>query len=198
MMRDVAGICALSRKIYKGDMACTPETVRGTINNFAEGQFVAEVGDQIVGHAATFIIDGKIALGPHTWAEITGNGFASRHDPKGDYLYGMEVAVDPGTRRLRIGQRLYNARRELCEYCELKGIVFGGRLPGYGRNKSKFTSIDDYLEQVQEKKVRDQVLNFQLSRALCISLGFAASLQFDSLVYSKLIQHPTRAFHHQR
>jgi hypothetical protein len=36
------------------------------------------------------------------------------------------------------------------------------------------------------------------SGALCISLGFPASFQFDSLVYAKLIQHPTRAFDHQR
>ena len=162
-MEDVPGIVALSRKIYKGEMATTAESVRGQINNFPEGQFVVELGDQIVGHAATFIIDGEIALKPHTWAEITGNGFASRHDPNGDYLYGMEVAVDPDVRRSRIGQRLYNARRELCEYWELKGIVFGGRMPGYGRAKAKVGSPEEYLEQVQEKKIRDQVLNFQLA-----------------------------------
>ena len=160
---DVEGIVALSHKIYKGDMATTSECVRGNINIFPEGQFVVELGDQIVGHAATFIISGEIALNPHTWAEITGNGYASRHDADGDYLYGMEVAVDPDARRTRIGQRLYNARRELCEYWELKGVVFGGRLPGYGRARTKVGSVEVYLEQVQEKKIRDQVLNFQLS-----------------------------------
>jgi len=162
-IEDVDGIVALSRKIYKGDMATTPECVRGNINIFPEGQFVVELGDQIVGHAATFIISGEIALQPHSWMEITGNGYASRHDANGDYLYGMEVAVDPDVRRTRIGQRLYNARRELCEYLELKGVVFGGRLPGYGRARAKVGSIEEYLEQVQEKKIRDQVLNFQLS-----------------------------------
>lgn len=162
-MTDVDGIVALSRKIYKGEMATTPECVRGNINIFPEGQFVVELGDQIVGHAATFIISGEIALKPHSWSEITGNGYASRHDSNGDYLYGMEVAVDPDIRRSRIGQRLYNARRELCEYWELKGIVFGGRLPGYGRAKGKVSSPEEYLELVQEKKIRDQVLNFQLA-----------------------------------
>lgn len=160
---DVEGIVALSRKIYKDDMATTRETVRGQINIFPDGQFVVELGGTIVGHAATFIIDGKIALQPHTWAEITGNGYASRHDPDGDYLYGMEVAVDPDIRRTRIGQRLYNARRELCEFWGLKGIVFGGRLPGYRRMRSKVASPEKYLELVQEKKIRDQVLNFQLA-----------------------------------
>jgi len=144
-IEDVDGIVALSRKIYKGDMATTPECVRGNINIFPEGQFVVELGDQIVGHAATFIISGEIALQPHSWMEITGNGYASRHDANGDYLYGMEVAVDPDVRRTRIGQRLYNARRELCEYLELKGVVFGGRLPGYGRARAKVGSIEEYL-----------------------------------------------------
>ncbi len=162
-IRDVEGIVALSRKIYQDTMATTRATVRGQINNFPEGQFVVELGDRIVGHAATFVIDGKIALAPHTWAEITGNGYASRHDPNGDYLYGMEVAVDPDIRRSRIGQRLYNARRELCEYWELKGIVFGGRLPGYGRARNRVKSPEEYLELVQEKEIRDQVLNFQLA-----------------------------------
>tara|TARA_R110002073_G_scaffold47130_3_gene128175 strand:- start:97 stop:1677 length:1581 start_codon:yes stop_codon:yes gene_type:complete len=163
LLSDVDGIVALSRKIYQGDMATTPECVRGNINIFTEGQFVVELGDQIVGHAATFVISGDIALKPHTWMEITGNGFASRHDPDGDYLYGMEVAVDPDTRRQRIGQRLYNARRELCEYLQLKGVVFGGRLPGYGRVRSRVGSVEEYLSLVLEKKIRDQVLNFQLS-----------------------------------
>lgn len=163
VMGDVEGIVALSRKIYKGEMATTRECVRGQINNFPEGQFVVELGDQIVGHAATFIIGGDVALKPHTWMEITGNGFASRHDPEGDYLYGMEVAVDPDIRRTRIGQRLYNARRELCEYWELKGIVFGGRMPGYGRAKAKVGSPEEYLELVQDKQLRDQVVNFHLA-----------------------------------
>ncbi len=160
---DVEGIVALSCKIYKGEMATTRETVRGQINNFPEGQFVVELGDEIVGHAATFVIGGDVALQPHTWMEITGNGFASRHDTDGDYLYGMEVAVDPDIRRTRIGQRLYNARRELCEYWGLKDIVFGGRMPGYARVKAKVGSPEEYLELVQEKQLCDQVVNFHLA-----------------------------------
>ena len=67
-----------------------------------------------------------------TGSTITGRGFASRHDAKGDWLYGMDVCVDPDFRGLRIGQRLYNERKKLCQHLRLKGIVFAGRMPQSG------------------------------------------------------------------
>lgn len=161
--QDVDNIAALSRKVYGRDWAILPEMVRGQINNYAEGQFVAEYDGKIVGHCATFLIGGDVALKPHTWREITGSGYAARHDPNGDYLYGMEVIVDPDYRRLRIGQRLYNARKELCQYLELEGIVFGGRIPGLARYLKKGGDPQEYVRLVIEKKIRDTVLSFHLS-----------------------------------
>lgn len=161
---DAPAIAALSRVVYGDLNASTEGMVRGQINNFPEGQFVAEYEGEIAGHCATFIIDEEAALAPHTWVEITGGGFASRHNGGGDYLYGMDVNVHPGFRRLRIGQRFYRIRRELCENLELKGIVFGGRMPGYGRREKDFPSPMDYIRAVREKQVRDQVVNFHLAQ----------------------------------
>jgi len=140
----------------------SPAMLRGQINHFQEGTFVAVYKEEIVGYCATFAISGEIALRPHTWNEITGGGYASRHDPEGDYLYGMEVFIHPDYRGLRIGQRLYNARKKLCEYLELKGIVFAGRIPGLARRIGRVGSAEAYVQQVQERKLRDPVLNFQL------------------------------------
>ena len=109
---DVSILTSLSQKVY-GENASSEEMLAGQISNFPEGQFVATYNDEIVGHCATFIISGDIALKPHSWNQITANGFASRHDPDGDYLYGMEVCVDERFRGLRIGQRLYDARKNL-------------------------------------------------------------------------------------
>ncbi len=88
---DATGIVRLSNRIYGRDMAIREDMVLGQISTFPEGQFVAEYNGEIVGHCATFIISGEIALKPHNWQQITGYGFASRHNPDGDYLYGMEV-----------------------------------------------------------------------------------------------------------
>lgn len=160
---DIPALVRLSEKVYGTENAFNEDMFRGQINIFPEGQFVAEYGGEVVGHCATFIISGKIALKPHSWKEITGYGFASRHDSNGDYLYGMEVCVDSRFRGVRIGQRLYDARKNLCQELGLKGIVFGGRMPGYRKKHKTIGSPEAYVEAVQEKNLRDPVINFQLA-----------------------------------
>ncbi len=163
-LSDVPGIVSLSRRVYGAVEAHLDAHIRGQINNFPEGQFVAEYEGRIVGHCATFVIDEQVALGPHSWMEITGGGFGSRHNPEGDVLYGMDVAVDPAFRRLRIGQRFYKVRRDLCEYLELKGIVFGGRMPGYARRARDFPDPRAYVDAVINREIRDQVIGFHLAQ----------------------------------
>lgn len=164
-LSDVPAIYELGKKVYAPLPSLNERMIRGQINNFPEGQFVAEYDGKVVGHCATFIIGEDIAFRPHTWHEITGNGMASRHDGDGDYLYGMEVAVDPGYRRLRIGARLYKARRNLCEEWGLKGIVFGGRMPGYKRRRRDYPEPMDYIEAVRRREIRDSTINFHLSNS---------------------------------
>jgi predicted amidohydrolase/ribosomal protein S18 acetylase RimI-like enzyme len=162
--KDVAEILDLTIRVYAGSGIPdhSKASLRGTINHFPDGQFVVTVDEKIVGFCATFIISSRLALKAHNWNEITGNGYGSRHDPKGDWLYGMEVCVDPDYRGYRLGQRLYIERKKLCQELGLKGIVFGGRLPSLARRIKKYGTIENYIEQVQQKKVRDPVLSFQL------------------------------------
>lgn len=159
---DVEAITALCRKVYPAMPPYSETQVRAQILNYPEGQFVAVYEGHIAGYCATFRISGEIALAPHTWKEITGAGFASRHDPKGDFLYGMEVCVDPDLRGKRIGQRLYNERKKLCRYERLKGIVFAGRIPGLAKKIEAMGSAEAYVKSIKEKKNRDPVLSFQL------------------------------------
>lgn len=162
-LSDIPAIVALSERVFAPHPGSTAQMIRARINNFKEGQFVAVYEGKVVGYCGTFIIGEDAALSPHTWDQITGNGFASRHDPDGDYLYGMEVSVDPAYRRLRIGQRLYKLRRNLCESWGLKGVVFGGRMPGYGKRRKQFPDPVDYIAAVKERRLRDSVINFHLS-----------------------------------
>ncbi len=161
---DALEICDLSSRVYKntGMYGYSEGAVTGQINHFPEGQFVITIDEKIVGYCATFRISEEIALKDHNWTEITGNGYASRHQPDGDWLYGMEVAVDPDYRGYRLGQRLYNQRKQLCESLGLKGIVFGGRLPTLSTRIKRFGTVENYVETVIQKKQRDPVLSFQL------------------------------------
>ena len=161
---DVPQILTLIGEVYVGVENYTPGMIRGQINNFPAGQFVAVWEGEVVGYCASSRIDEAVALSPHDWETISGNGFGSRHDATGDWLYGIEMVVSADRRGLRIGNRLYEARRALAEELELKGIVFGGRLPGYAKAKKsrKVADAPDYLEQVRAGKLKDPVINFQL------------------------------------
>lgn len=159
---DIEAIVALSVQTYGPKQSFNEEMISGQLANFPEGQFVAEYNDEVVGHCATFIIPGKVALKAHNWAQITGYGFASRHDPSGEYLYGMEVSVNKEFRRLRIGQRLYDARKNLCIELGLKGIIFGGRMPGLHKKIKTYGTAEAYLEEVKAGQIKDVVINFHI------------------------------------
>lgn len=184
---DIPGIANLSRRVYNGtgiDPYSAAE-LRGQLNNFPEGKFVVTLDDDVVGYCATFRISGNVCLKPHTWESITANGYGSRHDPNGEWLYGMEVCVDKTVRGYRIGQRLYNARKKLCENLKLKGIVFVGRLPGLARRMRKFGTAQAYLDAVINKQTNDPVLSFQIRNGF-ESLGLVEnylSTDRDSMGY---------------
>ncbi len=162
--QDALKICDLSTRVYKntGMHGYSEGAITGQINHFPAGQFVITIDEKIVGYCATFRISEDIALKHHNWTEITGNGYASRHQPDGDWLYGMEVVVDPDYRGYRLGQRLYKERKQLCETLGLKGIVFGGRLPSLSTRLKRFGTVENYVQSVIQKKQRDPVLSFQL------------------------------------
>ena len=194
-VEDIPGIIELGRRAYAGSGmgGYTEAMLRGQLAQFPEGQFVVTHENRVIGHCATFIIGEEVARKPHTWVEITGNGYASRHDFNGDYLYGMDVAVDPEYRGFRIGQRLYNERKKLCQEWRLKGIIIGGRLPTLHRRIKQYPRVEDYVEQVRKKVHRDPVLSFQLRNGFEVlgllpdylpkdqeSLGFAVHMVWPS------------------
>ena len=160
---DARSIAALAKRVYGEFEPYTLGEIRGQLNNFPDGCFVAVLDDKLIGYCASMRIAADKALKPHTWDEITGNGYGSRHDPNGDFLDGYEMCVDPKVRGTRIGRRLYEERRKLAERLELKGIVFGGRMPNLRRFWRRVESPEDYLEQVVAGKLHDPVLRFQLA-----------------------------------
>jgi len=164
---DVRAIADLVRRVYDDMPAYTHGEIRGQLNNYPEGCFVAKLDGKLVGYCATMRLSKRIALANHSWDEVTGNGFGSRHNPKGEWLYGYEMCVDSKTRGTRIGRRLYEERRTLAERLDLTGIVFGGRMPGFAkatrRKNNRAETPEEYLDLVLEGKVHDPVLRFQLA-----------------------------------
>ncbi len=136
--------------------------VYSLIEQFPEGQVGIKIDNELAACAFSIIIESAKFDEKHTYKEITGNYTFNTHSNKGDKLYGIEVFVRPKFRGLRLGRRLYDYRKELCENLNLKGIVFGGRIPNYHQYSAEI-SPKDYIDKVKKKQIHDPVLDFQIS-----------------------------------
>lgn len=132
------------------------------LNIFPEGQFCVEVDGRVVACALAIRVRYDEFGDTHTYSEITGGYTFKTHNDEGDYMYGIEVFVHPDYRDLRLGRRLYDARKELCEQLNLKGIVAGGRIPNYNKYSDEL-SPREYIAKVKQKEIYDPTLTFQLS-----------------------------------
>lgn len=138
------------------------ENIVDLIDIFPEGQLCVEANGHVVACALSIIIDSKKTNIFNSYYEIIDDGKFSNHDYDGDVLYGIEVFVHPDFRALRLGRRLYDARKELCEQMNLKNIVVGGRIPNYFNHADEM-SPRVYIEKVKRKEIYDPTLTFQLS-----------------------------------
>lgn len=132
------------------------------INLFPEGQVVIKVNNKIAGCALAIIVPEKLVRRKHTYKQITGNFKFTTHTPDGDILYGIDIFIKKEFRGMRLGRRLYDYRKELCEKLNLKSIAFGGRIPNYHKYKDELTP-KQYIDKVKQKEIHDPVLDFQLA-----------------------------------
>ncbi|MEZ4960765.1 MAG: bifunctional GNAT family N-acetyltransferase/carbon-nitrogen hydrolase family protein [Saprospiraceae bacterium] len=177
--------------------------IKKLLETFPNGQLVVTVNDKVVGCALSLIINYKEFGDDHTYLEITDDYNFDTHDPDGDVLYGIDVFIHPDYRGLRLGRRLYEHRKEICEQLNLKAIIFGGRLPGYHKYANTLTT-KEYIQKVRNKEIYDPVLTFQLSNDFHVkkvmkgympgdveSKDYACLLQWDNIYYSKPNKKPS-------
>lgn len=194
---DYADIKRIMDTVYSGSLGGGwPEKKYKTmLKTFPEGQICIEDNGRVVAAAFAVVVDYDKFGDNHTYDEITGNAYLTTHDPNGDVLYGVDVFVDPEYRSMRLGRRLYEARKELCQSLNLRAIVAGGRIPNY-REHSAEMSPQQYIEAVKRKEIYDPILTFQLSNDFEVrrvlkgylpedkeSQGFATLLEWSNIYY---------------
>ncbi|MCC5940873.1 MAG: bifunctional GNAT family N-acetyltransferase/carbon-nitrogen hydrolase family protein [Balneolaceae bacterium] len=200
---DFEKIRELMKKCYPKihDPTWSKKELKKLTSMFPEGQVVIKVDDKIVACALSIIIPYKLFDDKHKYLDITGNDTFNTHTEDGDTLYGLDLMVHPDYRGLRLGRRLYDYRKELCEELNLKSIVFGGRLPNF--HKFDDISAKTYIDKVKSKEIHDPVLNFQLSNDFHVkrvvknylpedeaSESYAALLEWANIYYAK----PTKVY----
>ncbi|GAB5550842.1 MAG: bifunctional GNAT family N-acetyltransferase/carbon-nitrogen hydrolase family protein [Saprospiraceae bacterium] len=171
--------------------------IQKLIDVFPEGQFAVIVDGKVVGSALSIIVDYQKFGDQHTFKQITGNEQFETHNSEGNVLYGIEVFVHPDFRGFRLGRRLYDARKELCENLNLESIIFGGRIPNYHKYVNEL-SPRQYIQKVKHKEIHDPVLAFQLSNDFYVkrvlrnyapedneSVSFAILLVWDNIYYTE-------------
>ncbi|WP_428772895.1 GNAT family N-acetyltransferase [Vibrio sp.] len=175
-------------------------TIMDLIHQFPDGQICIEYEGKIVGAALTIKVDYNRFSLPHVYTDIISENNVIQNQVTGDAMYGLDVFVHPDYRGLRLGRRLYDARKELCRNKNFKAILAGGRIPNYHQYADEL-SVTEYIDKVKRRELHDPILSFQLANDFDVkrlmrgylpeddsSKGYATLLEWDNFFYEPDIQ----------
>lgn len=195
-LEDYDQLVELQLKCFPGMKTWSKEQIESQLKYFQAGQICIEYKGKLIGSSSSLIIEIDEYADSTSWSDISDRGMITNHDEEGDTLYGIEIMVDPEYRSMKIGRRLYEARKELAKNLNLKRIIIGGRVPNYGKHADKLT-VHQYVEKVMSKKLYDPVLTFQIANGFVLkriitdylksddeSKGYAILLEWVNLYYS--------------
>ncbi|MBE0364756.1 hypothetical protein PULV_a2517 [Pseudoalteromonas ulvae UL12] len=173
-------------------------TISHLIDEFPEGQIGILDDGHLVGIALSVQVDYTRFSNPHTYEDIVDSNDNINSDSEGDALYGLDVVIAASHRGLRLGRRLYDARKELCRQYNLRAILAGGRIPRYHNHSDLMTPME-YIEKVDRKEIYDPILSFQLSNDFQVkrllkkylpedaqSVGYATLLEWNNILYEPM------------
>lgn len=170
-------------------------TLERLLKHFPEGQIGVFEGGTLVGLAFSLRVDYQKFSNPHTYDDIIDSNDNVKGDDDGDAIYGLDVVIAKSHRGMRLGRRLYDARKELCRQYNLKGILAGGRIPNYHQHADRYTP-QEYINEIANHAIYDPILSFQLSNDFRVirllrkyipedekSGGYATLLEWNNILY---------------
>lgn len=199
---DYKGLKETMKEAYKNipDPYWKLDDLKRLIDIFPEGQVVIKINGEIAGSALSIIVNHSDFRKNHTYKEITADYTFDTHTNDGDFIYGIDLFIREEYRGLRLGRRLYDYRKDLCERLNLRGIAIGGRIPFYYKYSDEI-SPKEYIKKVKLKEIHDPVLNFQLSNDFHVvrvlknylegdeaSQEFAVLLEWNNIYYEKPVK----------
>jgi predicted amidohydrolase/predicted N-acetyltransferase YhbS len=198
---DVPGIYECQQAAYgsfNASALCDERQLALQQSVFPEGQLVAVLDKQIVGYAASLIVTLDEQSPWFSYAEITGNGTFSSHDPSGDSLYGADIGVHPAHQGKGIAGLLYDARKRILTRFNLRRLVAGGRIPGYHRYAGEMTA-EEYVARVVAGELKDSALNAHLKAGYTVRGVHTAYVRDEqSLDYATFIEYENPSYRSAR
>ncbi|MFB5660428.1 GNAT family N-acetyltransferase [Alteribacillus sp. HJP-4] len=158
---DIPAIYEVAVIGFGKDIAFEPKHYESQIEKFPDGQRCVEYDGRIIGASGSLRVSEDQFQVPHKLSDICDNGYIRNHDDSAPHLYGIEVVVHPDYRHLKVGQKLYEERKQLARDLQVKSILIGGRIPNYHKYQNELTP-EQYAEKVIEGELYDPVMTFQL------------------------------------
>jgi len=164
---DYEAVRTLQVEVFPGVPAWTKAQFLSQLKTFPAGQLGVEIKGKLVAISSSMLVKSDVAMSAHDFDEVTDDSHIRSHDEKGDYLYGIDIAILPEFRGQKLARRLYEARKEIARRRNLKGMIIGGRIPNYHKHADEM-SAEDYVEKVCAKELEDPVLYAQLANDFVI------------------------------
>lgn len=145
---------------YPSELWWNEAQIREHASRFPEGALCAEMDGRIVGSMTGLrrTLDGEER---HDWASVTDEGYIRNHEPDGDTLYIVDIAVMPAYRKFGLGKWLMQSMYETVVHLGCRRLLGAGRMPGYHRVADRLTP-EAYVEEVARGERKDPVLTFLL------------------------------------
>lgn len=195
-LEDYAAVRALQRRCFPDMLPFTEAQFAAQIRRFADGQIGVDLDGRLVATSSSLIVDAGDYAELHAYADIAGDSALACHDPEGDTLYGIDIAVDPDARGMRLSRRMYDARKALCSRLNLRGMLIGARMAGY-HAVAEGMGPAEYVRRVLRKDIEDLGLLAQIANGFIVeqvlpgylpsdaeSLGHAVQMRWANPDYS--------------
>ncbi len=166
-IKDIPQVQDLQRRCFGGLEPWDTDTFKMQIKRFGEGQIIVEFDNHIVATSSSLILFTSSVDNGHSFNEVSDHGRIGTHTKDGDALYGIDIAVDPAYRGLRLARRIYDARKALLKKYNLRRFLISGRIPNYHKHATKMTP-EAYVKTVIEKRLKDPVLTTQLANGFSV------------------------------
>lgn len=160
---------AVEKSAWPDELEAPRDKFQARIDVFSEGFIIAEVNSVVKG-MSTAQLTNYDPNGKLSWNELTDNGYIRKsHNPEGNALYVVSVAVASDTQGLGLGSKLVDAQKELTTKLGKKYLFLGARVPGYDAYCKEHgdVTIEDYLKLRNEKDESvDPEIRFYMRRGL--------------------------------
>lgn len=137
------------------------EQLASHVARFPEGALCVEVEGELAGSMTGLVVHWEPGDPPHSWAEITDQGYIRNHNPQGNTLYIVDISVRPSFRSYGFGKAMMHAMYHVVVEKRLQRLLGGGRMSGY-HSVADEMSAEQYLSDVVSGKRKDPVISFLL------------------------------------